>query len=588
LLERMTDRLRLLGGGARDLPARQQTMQAAIAWSYDLLPPEEQAVFRCLAVFAGGWTLAAAAAVLERDESATLALLEQLVAQSLVVAQVADNGIPRFMMLETIRAFALDRLQESGDAADARDRHARFFHAFIAELDLHHAMPGDPSWFGPVAAEEDNLGQALRRLAERGEALALNDLSAALDIFWLQRTPIAEARAWLERAIACDAGLPNLVRARSRGDAGWIYALCGDYEAAAPLLADALAVARVCDDPYFLADTLFAAGLLAKLQGDLRQAQAYAEEAERVARAIVPDLPHAAYLAAGALGMQADIARQSGDAATAIARHEEAIQLHRATGGTWYLSAGLIELGLAHASAGDARGAAKPLLEALAHAWQLYAVTAFTREWREESVFANALRGLAVVAAETGQLDVAARLLGAADAPNHDLPFTNIGEWRNQEPMRWCLAHLRETFDPPTLHALRQSGARLSLGEVVALGRDVARSVLGSARVDAIWQATGALDPGPASTLPKPGSERQSTSPRDEEERTLPPPGFDLTRREREVLSLLCQRLTDPEIAERLFLSPRTVHSHVAHILAKLGAANRRGAAATAARLGLV
>ena len=97
-------------------------------------------------------------------------------------------------MLETIREFALDRLQECGEEDDARDRHAAFFHRFIADLDLHHALPGEAAWVNPVAAEEDNLRRALTRFAERDEALALNDLSAALDVFWWTRSQMAEAR----------------------------------------------------------------------------------------------------------------------------------------------------------------------------------------------------------------------------------------------------------------------------------------------------------------------------------------------------------------------------------------------------------
>jgi predicted ATPase/DNA-binding CsgD family transcriptional regulator len=581
LRARLERRLPELTSGRRDAPARQQTVRDTIAWSYDLLTPDEQALFRRLGVFTGGFTLEAAQAVASGSPvDDVVPVLERLVEQNLVRRMEAP-GDPRFTMLETIREFALDRLQESDDEDDACDQHAAFFHRFIADLDLHHAVSGDASWFRPVAAEEDNLRRALTRLAERGAALALNDLSAALDVFWWTRWQMAEARFWLEQAIACDAGLPAIVRARSRGDAGFLLARSGEYEAAAPLLAEALALARECDDPYFLADMLFAAGDFAKLQGELRQAQAFGEETERVARAIVPGAPHASYLAAAALGMQADIARLSGDYDTAIARHGEAIRLYRAAGGTWYLCVGLIELGLAHAGAGDAKGAAEPLLEALAHAWQLSAVTAFTNEWREEIVVTNALRGLAVVAAVTDQPHVAARLLGATDTLDRDQRVVTAAEWRNQEPMTWCLAHLHATIDSPTLHVLRQMGAGLSLGEAVALGRDVAQTVLGPARVEELWHATGAPDPGPTPPLAAGDTGRQPIAPRAEGDLTL-------TFREQEVLMLLCQRLTDAEIAQRLFLSPRTASRHVGNILGKLGAANRREAAAIAVRRHLV
>jgi DNA-binding NarL/FixJ family response regulator len=147
--------------------------------------------------------------------------------------------------------------------------------------------------------------------------------------------------------------------------------------------------------------------------------------------------------------------------------------------------------------------------------------------------------------------------------------------------MTRCLAHLRDTLDPSTLRDLGQIGARLSLGQAVALGRDVAQAVLGAARVDELWHATGAPDPGPAPILQPPDIEQSAAMREDATDRIL-------TFREHEVLIFLGQRLTDAEIAQRLFLSPRTVSRHVGNILGKLGATNRREAAAIAARLHLI
>jgi non-specific serine/threonine protein kinase len=582
LLALLRQRVSVLGSGPQDAPARQRTMRDAIAWSYDLLPEPERVLFRRLAVFAGGWTLEAAATVYELSIADTLAQLQALVTQSLVVRHRAgEAATPRFTMLETIREFAFDRLRERGEEDDARDRHAAFFHRFIAALDLHHALPGDAAWVSPVAAEEDNLRRALRRLAERGETLALNDLSAALDVFWLTRAQFAEDRFWLEQAIACDAGLPAIVRARSRGDAGYVLALYGEYEVAAPLLAEALALARTCADPYFLADTLFGAGVLAKLQGDLRQAQAYGEEAERVARSLGPGRPNAVQVAAAALGLQADIAHRSGDDATAIARHAEAIRLHRASGGTWYLGVGLIEVGLTHVFAGEAVGAAAYLVEALARYWRMHEDEVLTPE-RDRDIFAvSALRSLAAVAAATDQPLAAAHLLGATDAVNLDLAASDFAKWYIRDSTTWCLAHLRDRLDPRAIDALRRMGRRLTMAQAVALAREVAHTVLDAALTEELWHAAGAPDPGPAPTLLEPDIGPMPTSPQEQANRTL-------TFREQEVLALLCQRFTDAEIAARLFLSPRTASRHVGNILGKLGAANRREAAAIAARLHLI
>ena len=162
MLAQMTDRLRLLTGGARDMPARQKTMRDTIAWSYDRLSEEEQTAFRHLAVFAGGWTVAAAATVLARDHGETLALLERLVAQSLISSGGSED-VPRFTMLETIREFGLERLAEHGEREVARDRHAAFFLSLAeeAELHLHGAAGNQTGWFARIDAEFDNLRAAI-------------------------------------------------------------------------------------------------------------------------------------------------------------------------------------------------------------------------------------------------------------------------------------------------------------------------------------------------------------------------------------------------------------------------------------------
>ena len=342
------------------------------------------------------------------------------------------------------------------------------------------------------------------------------------------------------------------------------------------MLAEALAHARVCDDPYFLADTLFAAGILAELQGDLRHAQAYAEEAECVARTIGPSVPNAVQLAAAALGLRADIARLTGDTAAAIARHEEAIRLHRAAGGTFILGVSLIEVGLTHLVAGEAMGAAAYLVEALAGYWRMHEDAVLTPEGDRDLFAVSTLRSLAAVAAVTDQPRAAAHLLGATDAVDRDLSIAAYDEWLIREPTSWCLAHLRDRLDPRAIDALRRLGRRLTMAQAVALARDVAQTVLGAAPIEELWQAAGVPDPGPVPALLEPGSDQTPASHQDQANRTL-------TFREQEVLVLLCQRLTDAEIAQRLFLSPRTASRHVGAILGKLGAANRREAAAIAA-----
>ena len=204
-------------------------------------------------------------------------------------------------MLETIRAFGLERLAVSGEGEDARDRHAAFFRGFIADLDLFKAFPGDDSWFSRVAPEEDNLRQALERFLARGDALALSELSSGLTSFWLTRSQFGEARRWLELAIAGDQDLPAPVRARApparrassrRATASYAVAVpCSKRLWPWP----ATAAIRPCCGTRSSRWATWRS-----TQGDYARAMALHEEEEQAARAVDPaDVPNAGLLCGG-------------------------------------------------------------------------------------------------------------------------------------------------------------------------------------------------------------------------------------------------------------------------------------------------
>jgi len=255
LLERLDHRLALLTDGPRDLPERQQTLRAALAWSYDLLDQREQQQLERLAVFAGGWTLQAAeetgAGLLAADQA--LVGLHALIDKHLV--QRAQGDPPRFVMLETIREYALERLTEHGGLDEARRAHAAYILAFAERAASWLHGPDQVAWLDALDDEVANLRVALAWLLDVGAAAEARRLVWALHWFWHVRGHLSEGRAWLDRALA---GL---------GDA----AGAGDEE---PVRREG-------------ARMHYAAGLLAVVQGDLTAAQAHLETCVRLWRALV-------------------------------------------------------------------------------------------------------------------------------------------------------------------------------------------------------------------------------------------------------------------------------------------------------------
>jgi non-specific serine/threonine protein kinase len=572
LLTQMTERWHLLGDGPRDAPARQQTMRETIAWSYDLLDPAGQQLFRRLAVFAGGFTLEAGEAVAPAGTGASSFQrgLAALVDQSLIRPARSDDE-PRFFMLETVREFGLDHLAGAGEDTETRDRHAAYFQQLVAASMRHlfHGRHGADRWQLRLLPEQDNLRLALAWFATQGNALALNMLCSDLSFPWRMLAQFDEGRMWFARAMANDAGVPLAIRARVRGDAGWLADHQGAYEVAEPLLDQGLALARDVGDPLLLADMLVGRGMLAYKQGNLSRADALLAEAEAISRGLNAQDNVAPLRLASALSDRANVAATAGDTALAIDRFTQAIAMSRIPGGAWTRSHALGGLGCVRFGQGAVREAAVYFVETMALAWMLH----------DHPFLARLFWAIGAVAAWSNRPEVAARLLGAADAAD---ARTGGAIWPlDREIAAWCLARLETDLDAAALGDLRRVGAALSLEQGVAVAYAAAEATLGQTEVAAIWAEAGAPAPPPRLADPVPAYPALPHT----WERSTTDSMSALTRREREVLELLCQHLTDAEIAGRLFLSRRTVEHHVGSILGKLEAANRREAAAIAARL---
>jgi predicted ATPase len=276
LLARLDRRLPLLSGGARDAPARQRTLRATIEWSYDLLNEEEQRLFARLAVFAGGWTLDAAEQVCEADLDTLHSLVDKSIAR-------AEEG--RFRMLETIREYALERLEESSTTRELRGRHADYYLALAEEAEPEVVGPQQHVWLERLAVDYDNLRAALEWYASApGAGEEGLRLASALAVFWFVRGLYRDGLYWIERMLEASGDDGGAPRAGALWGAGLFYALLGNEERAQPALDQSLDLARRLGDTAHAARSLNVLGLLAFFRNDMRRARDLFEESVELAR----------------------------------------------------------------------------------------------------------------------------------------------------------------------------------------------------------------------------------------------------------------------------------------------------------------
>jgi predicted ATPase/class 3 adenylate cyclase len=266
ILERLEQRLPLLTGGARDLPERQRTLRATIEWSHELLTPEEQRLFARLAVFVGGCTLEVAEEVAEAE-------LDTL--QSLVDKSLLRHTGERFWMLETIREYATERLEESDEAEDLERRHAAAFLGLLEEAEPHfreEELVGGGEWLERVDVEHDNLRAALDRLEGFGESELVLRLTAASWRFWDARGHVVEGRHRLEGALRADEQ-PTAARANALVGAAGMAVSGGDVATGKILAEQALTLHRTLGDSWGTAEALWALGYVLAEAGDWVGAQ---------------------------------------------------------------------------------------------------------------------------------------------------------------------------------------------------------------------------------------------------------------------------------------------------------------------------
>ena len=270
ILERLDERLLLLTGGARDLPERQRTLRATIAWSYELLSEEEQQLFGRFAVFSGGCTL-------ETAEDVAGADLDTL--QSLVDKSLLRHTGERYWMLETIREYAAERLEESGEAGELRRRHAEHFLTLAEEAEPH--LRGNPKeWLDRLEVEHDDLRAAFDSLEASGESQLVLRLAGALWRFWHDRSHFVEGHRRLERALAADERA-TAARAKALIGASGKATDARDYATARLRAEEALAINETLGNVLGIAQSRFMLGYAAVEEGDFERARPIFEQCLR-------------------------------------------------------------------------------------------------------------------------------------------------------------------------------------------------------------------------------------------------------------------------------------------------------------------
>ena len=286
----LDDRFRLLTGGSRNAMARQQTLEASVAWSHDLLDEHERSVLRRLSVFRGGFTLDAAEAVAAGefvDQYEVLDLLARLVDKSLVQLDDDERTDTRYRLLETIRQYAGERLVEAGETGATRGRHLTHFLELAerAEPELHR--PGGPTWLAHLEADQDNFRTALEWADTSDDREPFLRLVTALTLFWELRGHLAAGARWFTQALATD-GVPSIVRARALWGAAHVALYSDDFETAMQRAPEALAMAEALGDEWTTARALNTTGY-AQLWFDPAGARDALETSVELGRAIGDD-----------------------------------------------------------------------------------------------------------------------------------------------------------------------------------------------------------------------------------------------------------------------------------------------------------
>lgn len=552
IASRLDDRFSLLTGGSRTALPRQQTLRATIDWSYNLLSPAEQKLLERLAVFARGSTLEAVEAVCGSDGIEVpdvLDLLAQLVNKSLVVVEEANQGA-RYRLLETIRQYGWEKLESQGQWKAVRTRHAVYFGTL--------AKAEGPKLIGPEVAigsahlerEHANLRAALDwALAQANVELVL-ELDGGIFLFWLLRFHCSEGRNYLNQTLA----LPDLdqpARKFDRATILWNNSFLtlrdGSYAEARELALAGLELFQELGDKAKSANCLRTLGMVSYDQGDIATARPYFEESLVLSREAGDKVGIAMSL--GALG---DIALKQKDYDTTRYCYEESMSIKKEVGWKQGVLVEALNLGFMEVRLGNYQRGLAFLKEGLAGMYEAHGlrgwvwITEFFASLALLAGYLGSKAGLPAGKVQESYLTRAAILSGIAAR------------------LRASISYLMSQPEPPHYEEARAI-ARDGLGEAAFTAAfDEGQAMPEEQIMEYVLSMEIVTDP-PAETVETPTPE-----PSDNPDK--------LTNRELEVLKLVAEGLTDPQIAEKLSLSPRTVNAHLRTIFSKIGVTTRSAA----------
>jgi predicted ATPase/DNA-binding SARP family transcriptional activator len=577
LANRLEDSLELLSRGERTADPRHQSLRAALEWSHDLLGEEERVLFRRLSVFAGRWTLEAAEVVCSGEgiqQGEILDLLSELMERSLVVSEaLPEEGVVRFRLLEPIRQYASEKLEEGGEAEKVRRQHATFFLTLAEEADPELRGPEDRKWLESLETEHANMRAALSWALERGEPELGLMLAGALGRFWHAHGHLGEGRRWLEEALAMDTRASLVARIRAlealfslaaeqwdfdRAEAvaqeamelsaeveigsslaaslrmmlavpAWVR---GDYERGKDLLEESLAISREADDKVMITEVLVQLGGTTAVMGDIARANEIFEEGIALCREVGYTLQLAYFL--HNRGYQSML---EGDYERGAALNEEAVAQCREHGYKASLNFALDNLGWAALLQRDHERARAYYEESLL----------VCRELGHKKIASDSLEGLACISGAQGEALRAGRLFGAAQALHV------------REAVAFEHTPQEDAWREPYLKAARSELGEAAWERALAQGRTMG---LEEAIEYALSEAEKEHEALTLGAVP-------------DQQPTAGEPFEKLTSREREVALLVARGLTNRQIARKLSISEHTAANHVRRILKKLGVRSR-------------